>query len=191
MADINAPAVVAEITALHDAYERALAANDVPALNAFFWDSPYVVRFGVAEHLYGAEAVALYRHGSSPEFTERTLLRRTVLTFGTETASVMCELKQSIHQRTRHTRQSQHWVRFPRVGWKIVSAHVSHALNPPGLNPAWDDYVDHTAAAIGLPIERSFRSGVVQQLQRTAALVSPLLAFPLPADVEAAPVFTA
>ena len=56
MPEVNAPDVVAELGVLHDAYERALAANDVPALTAFFWDSPHTVRYGVGEHLYGAGA---------------------------------------------------------------------------------------------------------------------------------------
>src|SRR3954465_9523551 len=96
MPEINAPAVVAEVTVLHDAYERALAANDVPALTAFFWNSPHIVRYGVNEHLYGAEAVATYRQSSTPAFTNRHLLRRSILTIGADTASVMCELGQKI-----------------------------------------------------------------------------------------------
>ena len=39
MSTVNDPAVISEITALHDAYEHALAANDVATLTRFFWDS--------------------------------------------------------------------------------------------------------------------------------------------------------
>ena len=46
---LNEPTVVQAIVDLHDAYEAALTRNDVEALNAFFWDSPGVVRYGVAE----------------------------------------------------------------------------------------------------------------------------------------------
>jgi hypothetical protein len=187
MPELNAPAVVAEVCALHDAYERALAEHDVPVLTAFFWDSPHVVRYGVGEHLYGAEAVAAYRQTTTRAFSDRRLLRRAVATFGADTASVMCELEQTVLGRARRSRQSQMWVRFPAIGWKIVSAHVSHAQTQSG----WDDYVDQAAVAVGLPLDPAHRSGVVQQLQRTAALAAPLLAFPLPADVEPAPVFTA
>lgn len=131
MLPINDPALVAEIGALHDAYERALVANDVDALTGYFWDSPHVVRYGADEHLYGAAAIAAYRQGNKPAFTDRKLLRRAIVTLGTDAASVMCELSQIVQGQVRHIRQSQVWVRFPGSGWKIVSAHVSTALRPP------------------------------------------------------------
>lgn len=190
MPEINAPAIVAELSTLHDAYECALAANDVPALNAFFWDSPHIVRYGVNEQLYGAEAVAAYRQGNPPLFTERKLLRRAILALGDDVASLMCELTQNVFGQPRHTRQSQVWIRFPKLGWKIVSAHVSHTLAPPAGSVAWDSYLDHTAAVLGLPIDRAERAGVVKTLIRTAAIASPLLAFAVPADAEIGPVFT-
>lgn len=190
MPEVNAPAIVAELTALHDDYERALAANDVPALTAFFWDSPHVVRFGVSEHLYGAEALAAYRSSTTPVFTERTLARRTILALGADTASVMCEISQKVGGQQRHSRQSQVWMRFPEIGWKIVSAHVSNVLQPPSGTASWDAYVDHTAAALGLTIDRAHRPGVIQSLQRTAAIASPLMAFALPDHAELAPSFT-
>src|SRR4051812_14902366 len=108
----NNPTVVAEISALHDAYERSLIANDIPALNGFFWDSPDTVRYGVNEQLYGAEAVALYRQGNTPSFTDRVLERRAVLALGDDVASVMCELSQKVGGQLRHLRQSQTWARF-------------------------------------------------------------------------------
>lgn len=189
MSQLNASAIVDEITALHDAYERALIANDVEALVQFFWDSPHVVRFGVTEHLYGAEAIASYRQGHTPAFTDRRLLRRTVVTFGSEMASVMCELSLNVHGQPRHGRQSQTWVRFADMGWKIVSAHVSNALGRPA--DLWETYTDLASAAIGLPIAASHRSGVAQNLTRAAAIAAPLLAFNLPPETEPAPVFTA
>lgn len=190
MPEINASAIVAELAALHDAYERALAANDVAALTAFFWDSPHTVRYGVNEHLYGADAVASYRQASPPVFTDRVLQRRAILALGDDVASIMCELTQKIAGQLRHSRQSQVWVRFPGLGWKIVSAHVSNALTAPAGPASWDAYVDQTAAALGLRIDPGHRPGVVQSLQRTAAIAAPLLAYPIPGDVEPAPVFT-
>ncbi len=191
MPEINAPAVVAELTTLHDAYERALAANDVAALTAFFWDSPHIVRYGVNEHLYGAESLAAYRQASKPVFTERTLLRRAILAIGEDSASIMCELAQTVFGQPRHSRQSQVWVRFPGLGWKIVSAHVSNALTAPVGVASWDAYVDQSAAALGLPLDPAHRTGVIQSLQRTSAIAAPLLAFAVPGDAEIAPVFTA
>jgi hypothetical protein len=37
--------VVEEITAEFAAYDRALGANDVAALNRFFFDSPFTIRY--------------------------------------------------------------------------------------------------------------------------------------------------
>jgi hypothetical protein len=190
MPEINAPTIVSELNELHDSYERALADNDVPALTAFFWDSPHTVRYGANEHLYGADAVASYRQASAPVFTERKLLRRAILVIGEDTASIMCELSQKILGQLRHSRQSQVWVRFPGLGWKIVSAHVSNALTAPAGATAWDTYVDQSAAALGLRIDGAHRPGVIQSLQRTATIASPLLAFPIPGEIELAPVFT-
>jgi hypothetical protein len=190
MSTLNDPTVIAEISALHDAYERALAANDVPALNAFFWDSPHIVRYGVNEHLYGAEAIAAYRQENPPAFTERKLLRRTIVTLGPDAASVMCELSQKIAGQPRHSRQSQTWARLPEVGWKVISAHVSNALIGPPSTTSWETYADQAAAALGLPLAPAHRLGVAQNLQRAATIVAPLLATALPDDIEVAPVFT-
>lgn len=191
MPSLNAPAIVAEIAALHDAYEHALVANDVGALATFFWDSPLTVRYGVAEQLYGSDDIARYRQGSAPAFTERTLLRRSVVVFGTDTASVMCELSQTIAGQSRHSRQSQLWIRFAESGWKIAAAHVSHAQPASPAAYSWESYTDQAATALGLAIDATHRPGVVQNLQRAAEIVAPLLAFPLPDGVEPAPVFTA
>ncbi len=190
MSSVNDPAVIAELTALHDAYERALAANDVPALNAFFWDSPHIVRYGVNEHLYGTDAVAAYRQGHTPVFTDRQIIRRTLTALGPDFASVMSELSQKIAGQPRHSRQSQVWARLPGVGWKVVAAHVSHALTAPPADPSWDAYAGQASAALGLAIAPADRLGVVQNLQRAAAIVAPLLATALPEDVAVASVFT-
>lgn len=189
MLPLNDPTIISEIAALHDAYEHALITNDVAALNTSFWDSPHVVRFGVSEHLYGAEAIASYRNDSRPVLVDRRITRRTITAFGSDMASVMCELSQTVGGQPRHSRQSQVWVRFPEVGWKIVAAHVSHALGSPAA-AAWGGYADRAAAAIGVPLDPAHRPGVVQNLQRAAVLAAPLLEFSLPADAELAPVFT-
>jgi hypothetical protein len=191
MIALNSPAVVAEIAALHDAYERALAANDVPALTHFFWDSPHIVRFGVNEHLYGAADLADYRKKNPPVFTDRVLLRRTIVAFGETFVSVMCEFSQKIAGQPRHSRQSQVWTRFPELGWRIVAAHVSNALTAAPAAGSWDAYVDQTAAALALPLDPAHRPGVMQNLQRSAAIAAPLLAFALPASAEPAPTFAA
>jgi ketosteroid isomerase-like protein len=42
-------------------YESALVANDVDAMDRWFWDDPAVVRFGIAECQYGPEEIAAWR----------------------------------------------------------------------------------------------------------------------------------
>jgi hypothetical protein len=190
MPKINAPHIVGELAALHDAYERALAANDVPALKAFFWDSPHVVRYGASEHLYGTDAVSRYREGHTPVFTNRQIVRREILTLGPDLASIMCELSQTVAGQERHSRQSQTWHRFPETGWRIVAAHVSQATPPAGASLGWEAYVTEAAAALGLPVHPAHRPGVIQHLQRAASLAGPLLALNLPLDVDPAPIFT-
>jgi hypothetical protein len=58
MLEINIPEVVAEVAETFMAYERALIANDVAALDKLFWDSPLTLRYGVGENLYGHKAIA-------------------------------------------------------------------------------------------------------------------------------------
>jgi len=186
MPTINEPGVCAEIAALHDAYESALAANDVETLTRLFWDSPEVARFGVVEHLYGAEEIRTYRKTNVVVITDRKMIKRKIVTFGSDMASVMCEFSQVSRGKPGHCRQSQSWVRFPD-GWRIVAAHVSLALVPP--ENEWAVYADRTAAVLGLPLAATHRPGVVQNLERAAAIVAPLLVHPLPAGTEYAPKF--
>ena len=186
---INDPAVSAEIAALHDAYEHALSANDLEALREFFWSSPQVVRFGVAEHLYGPAAIEEYRQNHAPVFTHRKLLRRTIVALGVETASVMCEISQVVFGVQRHCRQSQVWVRFPEIGWKIIAAHVSNALVRSPAN--WEAYTDQASAAVGLSVDAAYRAGVAGNLARAAIIAGPLLDFPLPVAAEPAAIFSA
>ena len=50
-------------------------------------------------------------------------------------------------------------------------------------------YLDAAAAAIGLAIAPEHRPGVILNLERIAALAGTVMSFPLPAEVEPAPVF--
>jgi hypothetical protein len=189
MPTVNDPAVLAEIASLHDAYERALAANDLSSLSDFFWDSTEATRYGVVEHLYGADEINTYRRTNAVVITNRTLLRRKIVTFDADYAVVMCEFSQMARGAAGHARQSQTWVRFPEIGWRIVAAHVS--LAQPAAGSEWADYADRTAAALALPLAAAHRPGVVQNLERAAIIAAPLLAHPLPPGIEPAPVFTA
>ena len=186
---LNDPELLETLTGLHDAYEQALTGNDVEALNAFFWTSSHVVRYGVAEQLYGVEELRAYRQGHAPPFTSRRLTRRVVTVFGTSHATVMAEIELVIAGAPRSVRQSQTWVRLPE-GWRIVAAHVSRPLSAVQGGPDWGAYTDAMARALQLPLAAAHRPAVVANLERTAAIAASLLAFPLPPETDTAPVFT-
>lgn len=186
--EINPPSLVAELTALHDVYEAALVSNDTATLARLFWDSPHTVRFGINEHLYGAIAIAAFRTSSPLVVTNRELVRRTITVFGDQAASVMCEIRQTIRGVVRQSRQSQLWIKFPGLGWKIVSAHVSNPTVP--ATDPWKAYAESAAQALGLPLAPEHAPGVAANLARAAQIAAPLLAHPLPENLERAAVFT-
>lgn len=119
---INEPDVLGEVTAAVDAYETALMTNDVEALDGFFRDGPETVRYGVAENLYGSEAIAAFRIGRSGGSPQRSRLRTEITTFGRDFAVANVEFLRDGAKQTG--RQSQAWIRTQN-GWKIASAHVS------------------------------------------------------------------
>lgn len=121
-ADINRPEVLAEVRRAFNEYEAALRRHDVPALNAFFVPRPDTVRFGIAEHNYGADAIAAWRRAAAGVGPGRRLLRVVVVGFGPDCASVSTEFESPLSP--RRGRQSQLWIRCAE-GWKIASAHVS------------------------------------------------------------------
>jgi ketosteroid isomerase-like protein len=191
---LNDPMLVHALTALHDEYERALAANDVAALTAFFWDSPKVVRYGPAEQLYGADSVQAYRQSHTPAYSSRRILKREIATFGSDFATIMSEIELIIDGGTRRNRQSQTWVKLPELGWRIVAAHVSVPAVKDVSEPAatgWQAYIDLMALTLQLPSAVTYRAGVAANLERTAAIAAPLLAFSISDEAEPAPVFSA
>jgi Protein of unknown function (DUF3225) len=121
---INDPEVVAELQVLYPRYEAALVANDAETLTRMFWASPYTMRFGVTENLYGMDEIAAFRKGRSPANLARTILRLDIVTFGRDCGSITLEFERSVDGRTVFGRQSQIWVRL-QEGWRIVAAHVS------------------------------------------------------------------
>ena len=118
---IDDPELLHEVTAAFYAYEAALMADDVPAMDALFHDAPTTNRFGVGEVLYGSEAIRAFRkgRGGSPQ---RRLGHVAITVYGDAFATVDAEFFRE--NSTRRGRQSQSWVRFAD-GWKVVSAHVS------------------------------------------------------------------
>lgn len=124
MNSINDPALVAELTQLYLTYEKALCENDLAVLDALFWDSAEVVRFGATENLYGIEAIRAFRQERPIQDLAREISHLKVVTFGNNTATVTLEFCRTIAGVPQLGRQSQVWRKFPE-GWKIVSAHVS------------------------------------------------------------------
>jgi hypothetical protein len=118
---INLPEVVSVVKQAFIDYEAALMRNDIAALDQWFWDAPETVRFGVAENLYGAEAISAYRKVCTPVPATRVLHNTVVTTFGTDYATVSTEF--SDHTTTAG-RQMQTWVRINNQ-WYVVAAHVS------------------------------------------------------------------
>ena len=118
---IDDPHVLAEVSAAFHDYERALMADDVPALDRLFADAPTTVRYGVGEVLYGADEIRAFRRGrgGSPQ---RRLGRVAITSYGDSFATANAEFFREGSD--RRGRQSQTWVKFPD-GWKVVSAHVS------------------------------------------------------------------
>jgi Protein of unknown function (DUF4089) len=54
---------------------------------------------------------------------------------------------------------------------------------------AIEKYVDRTAELINLPLNPEHRPGVVVNFERIAAIAQLVTEFPLPEEIEAAPVF--
>ncbi|WP_122812969.1 oxalurate catabolism protein HpxZ, partial [Pseudomonas viridiflava] len=117
--DINLPHVVAEVSHAFTDYERALLANELTTLDAYFWNAEHTVRYGVAENLHGADTIARYRRQCQPVGPGRTLLRTVISTFGEDFATVSTEFHDGVTQRLG--RQMQTWVRL-EGGWKVVAA---------------------------------------------------------------------
>jgi len=121
---VDDPGTIAEVSAQFEAYETALMTNDVAALDDFFWPSPLALRFGVGESLFGFDAIAAFRaaRGGSPP---RRLRATQITSFGQDYAVATTEFLREGERQVG--RQSQVWVKFPSLGWRIVSAHVSLA----------------------------------------------------------------
>ncbi len=126
--EINRPEIVAEVEAAFARYEAALTGNDVAALDALFWDSPQVIRYGGGENLYGSAEIAAFRAARSPAGLQRRLARTVITTFGADfaTASTLFYRDSAAG---KVGRQMQTWARLPE-GWRVVAAHVSLIAEP-------------------------------------------------------------
>jgi hypothetical protein len=129
MLEINVPEIVAEVTSAFTCYERALVANDVTALDQLFWRNSCTLRYGVAENLYGYDAIANFRATRPPIDMTRRLINTTITTYGRDFATANTEFQRE--GSTVTGRQSHVWLRTPE-GWRIAAAHVSLMPKPAG-----------------------------------------------------------
>ena len=125
----NRPEIVAEIREIFERYEQALIDKDVAVLDATFWDSPHTIRYALHENGYGFSEIHAHRVARPPgPGIKEKRLRLEILTLGRDLATVNLEFK--VRGRDVVGRQSQTFVRFPDLGWKVVSAHVSTMEGP-------------------------------------------------------------
>lgn len=122
MLEINLPEVVVEVRAAFERYERALVANDVAVLDKLFWKSPHTLRYGVAENLYGYDAIADFRASRPPMNLSRRLMNTVITAYGRDLATANTEFQRE--SAALIGRQSQVWLRTSE-GWRIAAAHVS------------------------------------------------------------------
>ena len=120
----NIPEVVEEIRELFERYETALETKDVDVLDATFWRSPHTIRYALHENGYGFDEIHAHRVRRPPgPGIKETRIRLEILTLGRDFATTNLEFK--VRGRDLIGRQSQTWIKFDDVGWKVVAAHVS------------------------------------------------------------------
>ncbi len=127
--DIDLPDVLAEVTVQFARYEKALVSNDVAVLDELFRSDSRTLRYGIAENLYGYDAIMAFRSARSPVGLTRRTDKTVITSYGRDTA-MASTLFYRDNAPGKVGRQMQTWVRFPE-GWRIVAAHVS-IINEPG-----------------------------------------------------------
>jgi hypothetical protein len=127
MVQINIPEVHAAVTAAFNRYEQALIGNDSATLDELFWNSQFTLRYGIAECLYGYEAIVKFRAGQRAIDLRRDLLRTDITTYGRDFGTANVEFRR--HGADLTGRQSHVWL-LTDDGWKIAAAHVS-LMRPP------------------------------------------------------------
>ncbi len=119
---LDHPVALAELKAAFARYETALINNDVSVLDELFWHSAQTVRYGVAENLYGIDAIRDFRNARPATNLARTLQNTQIGTFGDDFGTAMTEFRRVGGNKLG--RQSQTWCRIDGR-WVIVAAHVS------------------------------------------------------------------
>jgi hypothetical protein len=126
--EIDNPALLAELRAAFEAYERAFVANDLDALDGFFLHASTTIRYGAGDMQLGMEELRAYRRTVPPAGLERDLRDTVITTYGTNMGVASTLFFRERH-RGKTGRQMQTWIRTAD-GWRIVAAHVSLIDNP-------------------------------------------------------------
>ncbi|WP_051193289.1 AtzH-like domain-containing protein [Nocardia jiangxiensis] len=115
-------------------YERALMANDVPALDAAFADGPRTLRGDSGDVLVGHDAIAAFRagRGGAPA---RTLLQVHTRSLGPDARVIVAQTRRADGMCGI---QTQVWERSGGR-WAITVAHVSAAPTPVATPTSPDD----------------------------------------------------
>lgn len=128
MTGVRAPGTIEqEVRACFDAYEDAMVANDVVAMNGWFYDDARTIRFGIADEEWGVAAVRRWRHSAARVPPGRLLSDTHVSVVAASVAVVTTLFRYPSSDRLG--RQSQTWIRTD-AGWRIMHAHVSERMEP-------------------------------------------------------------
>lgn len=113
------------MTTAFDRYEAAHFGNDVKTLDALFWKSNDVIRYGAGENLYGQDEILAFRQSRPPKGLERPLTRTVIPTFGNDFGTANTEFLRNGVERIG--RQSHSWALGFRSRLRDASSYKASA----------------------------------------------------------------
>ena len=189
--EINRDEVINELKKLFKEYEKALIENDVPALQQFFWPSPFALRFGATEELHGNQEIDSFRKNRVINFSNRTTVRSDIVAIGQSLGVATLEFTVMVRNEKRHGRQTQVWVHFADLGWRIISAHVSHRIKDKiDDTDQMTAYMNEASSLLQIPLAQEYTDEVIQNLIVMCNVAAPLMDISFPESTEQAAEFT-
>jgi hypothetical protein len=116
--------VLDEVRRAFDAYEAALLANDLDALDEWFWHDDRVVRFAFGVVQRGWAEVSAARRSLPEQTPPRTPVSVEIIALAPDAATVFAVFRLDGSGLVVH--QSQVWSRVDGA-WRVVAAHVSNS----------------------------------------------------------------